>query len=248
MAFVGVTTSLATGGKGPDRVQLGAAYIESIQSAGGIPVLLAPWHAGAALHELLANMDGLVLTGGGDVDPGLYNESVHPLAGGISPRRDAFEMELVRWALGARKPVLAICRGMQILNVALGGSLHQHIPDVYGDSITHQQEAAGYPREEPTHAVEVRGGSLLANLVGAGSIGVNSMHHQAVRGPGSHVVITGRAPDGVVEALEAPALGAFVLGIQWHPEAMGGTSATSRALFEGFIAACAPAAPQALTA
>ncbi len=247
MTFIGVTTGLGAG-SGPERATLNTAYIEAVQQAGGVPVLLPPQLGAREFADLAANLDGLLLTGGGDVDPALYNEKPHREAVGISPRRDTFETDALRWALGGHRPVFAICRGMQVLNVALGGSLYQHLPDLFGDVVCHQQTAAGYGRDEPTHPVDVRGGSLLANIIGSGSVGVNSMHHQGIRAAGSHLVITARAPDGVIEAVEAPALGPFVLGVQWHPEEMLAASVAARTLFAAFIEACSAPAAMAATA
>jgi putative glutamine amidotransferase len=237
MPFIGITTSITAGGRGPERAQIGTAYLAAVQAAGGVPVLLPPQLGEDQLAVLLSELDGVVLTGGGDVDPALYNDRSHPQTAGVDVRRDDLERAVIRWAAGNGKPIFAICRGMQILNVTLGGSLHQHVPDVYGEHINHAQEAAGYSRGEATHSVEIRPSTLLANLVGQGSLGVNSLHHQAVRAVGSHLMITARAPDGVIEAVEAPSLGRFVVGVQRHPEEMVGHSRAARRLFEAFIEA-----------
>ena len=236
MPFIGVTTS-ASSGEGPARMSLNAAYLYALQAAGGIPVLLPPFLLDDQLNALLENLDGLLLTGGGDIDPSRYGEKPHALVHGVSAPRDTLEVTVTRWALAQRKPVLALCRGMQVLNVTLGGSLVQHIPDYYGESIAHSQVDAGYRRDEVTHAVDVRGGTLLANLVGPGGLGVNSMHHQSIRRPGDHLVITARSSDGVVEAVEGPGLGPFVVGVQWHPEELAASNEASANLFSGFVAA-----------
>jgi putative glutamine amidotransferase len=247
MTFIGISMSF-TSGRGPDRVSLNTSYFEALQWAGAIPVLLPPRLDAPSLRTLLESLDGVMLTGGGDVDPALYGEQPHRETVGVAAARDRMELDVIHRTLDARKPLFAICRGMQMMNVALGGSLYQHVPDHFGDSVFHQQEAAGYNRDEPTHTVEVRGGSLLANLVGSGRLGVNSLHHQAVRVPGTHVIVTARAGDGVIEAIEAPALGSFVLGVQWHPEELMQTPA-ARALFQGFVAACRePAEAELVTA
>ena len=237
MAFIGLTTGVTERG-GVERMALNAAYLEAVQMAGAVPVILPPQLGPHQFADLAANLDGLILTGGGDVDPARYNEKPHRETTGVSQKRDEFEVAALRWALGEHRPVLAICRGMQIMNVALGGSLYQHVPESFGDAINHSQAGAGFPRCEATHAVEVRGGSLLANIIGSGSVGVNSMHHQSVRAAGSHLVITARAPDGVIEAVEGPSLGAFVLGVQWHPEEMIAGSGAARSLFIAFVNAC----------
>jgi putative glutamine amidotransferase len=235
--FIGVTTSSTSAGRSPERAQIGTAYLDALQEAGAIPVLLPPQLHENQLAVLLSQLDGIMLTGGGDVDPAIYNERPHPSTAGVLRQRDDMERAVIHWAAANGKPLLAICRGMQILNVTLGGSLYQHLPDVFGDSIRHAQQDSGRGREETTHAVEVKSGTLLASLVGAGSLGVNSMHHQAVRAAGSHLVVSARAPDGTIEAVEAPSLGRFVVGVQWHPEELAPQSRQARALFEGLVEA-----------
>jgi putative glutamine amidotransferase len=247
MPYVGITMSVQDGPAG-ERLGLNTAYLEAVQRAGGIPVLLPPALGRAQLDELFANLDGLLLSGGGDVEPGLYGERPHPKVSGVSARRDRFEIDVVRRAIDRRMPLLAICRGMQILNVALGGTLYQHVPQVFGDTVEHQQVAAGSPRDEITHPVEIRPGTLLANLVGSGAIGVNSIHHQAVRTLGVHLVPSARAPDGLIEAIEGPPLGDFVLGVQWHPEELVSSNDAARAVFEAFLDACQGAGSRELAA
>jgi len=237
MRYIGVTTSLVEG-KIPERISLNAAYVRAVQATGAVPVLLPPHLAGAPLDDLCESLDGLMLTGGGDVDPARYDEQAHPKTVGVSARRDRFELVVLRKALERHVPVLAICRGMQVLNVALGGTLYQHVPDVFGATVCHHQVEAGGQRDQVTHPVEVRRGTLLANLIGSGAVGVNSMHHQAVHALGQHMVPVARTADGLIEAIEAPSLGAFVLGVQWHPEELVEVSEAARALFAGFIEAC----------
>jgi putative glutamine amidotransferase len=238
MAYIGVTTSISTGTSGPERAQLNTGYLDALQRAGAVPVLIPPQLKGDALARLLGGIDGLLLTGGGDVEPGLYGEkTTHPSVAGVSRKRDSLELSVVQWALANQLPTLAICRGMQVLNVSLGGSLFQHVPAHFGEDVIHDQVAAGFGREEATHSVDVREGTLLANLLGAGRLMVNSMHHQALRAVGTHLVVAARSPDGLVEAVEAPGLGRFVLGVQWHPEEMVARSYESRALFEALVRA-----------
>ena len=236
MPFIGVTTSVGSG-PGPERIQLNTAYLAALQAAGGIPVILPPFLENRALNALLENLDGLILTGGGDVSPDRYGEKAHANVVGVSAPRDTHEVAVTRWALANHKPLLALCRGMQVLNVTLGGSLFQNVPEAFGETIRHAQVEAGYERHELTHTVDIRGGTLLANLVGSGSMGVNSMHHQAIRRAGDHLVVSARSPDGVVEAVEGPSLGRFVVGVQWHPEELASRSAGAAALFEGLVSA-----------
>jgi putative glutamine amidotransferase len=186
------------------------AYAQAVVSAGGIP-LLVPALPALPPDQVLERIEGLLLTGGGDVDPRRYGGVPSPQCGGVDQERDAFEISLVRRAVGAGLPVLAVCRGCQVLNVALGGTLTQHLPEV-----TELEHLVPEPRTATVHHVEVEEGSQLARIVGAPRIDVNSIHHQAVELVAPELAVVGRADDGVVEAIEHPSLP--VLGVQWHPE------------------------------
>jgi putative glutamine amidotransferase len=199
----------------PDHYVVRWDYVRSVELAGGIPVVLAP--SGAALHPaLLSRLDGLLLTGGGDVSPALYGEPVHPAVKKSSAERDEFELKLVREALGRDLPVLAICRGLQVLNVALGGTLVQDLPSLVGTSVSHDDLAR--PRTGLAHAVRIVPGTRLHAALGRQDAEVNSFHHQAASALGHGLVATAFAPDGVVEGIELPAA-RFAVGVQWHPEA-----------------------------
>jgi putative glutamine amidotransferase len=185
--------------------------------------------------DVIASVDGLVLTGGGDVQPALYGATPHPTVDLAEPGRDEFELELVRRALDADLPMLAICRGVQVLNVARGGTLVQHIPDEVGLAISHR---APELRDSTVHEIRVVGGSLLERVLREGgheaeARGVNSRHHQAARDVGQGLVISATAPDGVIEALESPHH-RFVLGVQWHPENFCRTG-RFQALFDALV-------------
>ncbi|MCC6386333.1 MAG: gamma-glutamyl-gamma-aminobutyrate hydrolase family protein [Dehalococcoidia bacterium] len=213
MVPIGVTMAFAAGDGGrPARVQVNAAYVRAVAEAGGLPVLLAPGAGTAVIEGWLEGIAGLVLTGGGDIDPARYGEAPHATVAGVSAERDALELAAVRGALARGLPVLAICRGMQLLNVALGGSLIQHVPEWFAGS-NHQQEEA---RDAVTHDVRLTVGSLAAEVCGTAAFAVNSMHHQALGRMGEGLVVSGHALDGVIEACEMP--GRPVLGVQWHPE------------------------------
>ena len=195
---------------------LPASYFELVAAAGGRPLLLPPTSSapggpevGAA--EVIAVLDGLVLTGGGDVDPAAYGEEPDPEVGGVNPARDASERALLAAALEADLPVLAICRGCQVLNVYLGGTLHQHLPDVVGN-LDHRRA----PMQFEDVDVETVSGTRTAGVFGA-STTVRCSHHQAIRDLGRDLVVTARAGDGVIEAVELPP-SRFVLAVQWHPE------------------------------
>lgn len=190
-------------------------YFRSIQRAGGIPVML-PLCGPEDAAEILTHLNGLLLTGGGDIDPDHYGEQPIRELGAIQPERDTTELALARAALAADLPILGICRGHQVLAVAGGGTMIQDIPHQWPDAIKHRQEA---PRWYPSHAVSVTAGTLLERLLGGPALRVNSFHHQAVRTLPEGWVASAIAPDGIIEALEVPDR-RFALSVQWHPELM----------------------------
>jgi putative glutamine amidotransferase len=207
-------------------------YEAAVRRAGATPKPLS-LHVPTA--SALDGVDGLLLTGGDDVDPALYGETAHPTCDVSEPGRDAFELDLIRRALGADLPVLAICRGLQVLNVALGGTLIQDIPSEPGPLLQHDAEG---PPTTLAHTVAVTPGSCLAALVGPDDTrAVNSRHHQSIRALGRGLAVTGVSPDGVIEAVEVPAV-RFCVGVQWHPENFHATGEFDR-LFAGFVDACA---------
>ncbi len=187
-------------------------YMDSIADAGGLPVALAH-HAGIAA-ETIERIEALVVTGGAfDVDPDLYDGGARHRSVVLKAGRTAAELALLHAALACDMPTLGICGGQQLLAVALGGTLIQHLPDEVADALPHEQPN---PRHQAGHAVEILPGTMLHRIVGGESMMVNSSHHQAVRDPGS-ARINARAPDGVIEGIEDPRF-RFCLGLQWHPE------------------------------
>ena len=187
-------------------------YMDSIADAGGVPVALA--HHASLAAETLARIDALVVTGGAfDVDPDLYGGGPRHETVVLKAGRTAAELALLRGALARDMPVLGICGGQQLLAVALGGSLIQHVPDEIADALAHEQPN---PRHEAGHPVAILADTLLRRIVGNPTMQVNSSHHQAVRDPGS-ARVNARAPDGVIEGIESPSH-RFCLGLQWHPE------------------------------
>jgi putative glutamine amidotransferase len=241
--LIGVTTSelrpgeLATlrrHGEPPHpEMALGITYVRAIEAAGGVPVVMPPL-APADVPALVARLDGLLLSGGPDLAPAAYDAQPHAELGATEPGLDAFEYAVVREALRVDLPILGICRGAQALNVARGGTLHQHLPDVVGDAVVHRQAEDG---RHPTHVVDVAPGSRLARVLGTTRLRVNSFHHQAVDRLGEGLRACARAADGTIEAIEDPAR-PFWLGVQWHAESMV-ERPEQLALFSGLVAAAA---------
>ncbi|RVT90612.1 gamma-glutamyl-gamma-aminobutyrate hydrolase family protein [Rhodovarius crocodyli] len=188
-------------------------YFSAVAEAGGLPIALP--HDPERAAEYLHLIDGLLVTGGAfDVDPALYGDASQHETVSLKPGRTEFELAITRAALKADKAVLGICGGEQLLAVAFGGTLIQHIPDAVPNALPHEQPN---PRTEPGHAVAITPGTRLAAIVGEGPMHVNSAHHQAVATPGPGAVVNAVAPDGVIEGLEHPGH-RFALGVQWHPE------------------------------
>ncbi|HEY8613660.1 MAG TPA: gamma-glutamyl-gamma-aminobutyrate hydrolase family protein [Roseomonas sp.] len=205
-------------------------YFAAIAQAGGLPVALP--HDPALAEDYLDRLDGLLVTGGAfDVDPSLYGGGPRHETVVLKEGRTAFEIAVLRGALRRDIPVLGICGGEQLLAVALGGTLIQHIPDSVPDALAHEQPN---PRTEPGHEVALTPGTLLSRIVGAPAMAVNSAHHQAVDRPGEGAIVNARAPDGVVEGLEHPGY-RFCLGVQWHPEYA--VDARDQAILDAFVEA-----------
>ena len=189
--LVGVTTSI-TVGQTPERAYVNSAYLHAVQQAGGVPVLLPPQLSKASLERLVRGLDALLLTGGGDVDPATFGEEPHPTLYEVVPARDALETQVTLIALERKTPLLAICRGIQVLNVALGGSLHQDVATEPGTQIQHSQKEA---REQTTHKVTVTPRSRLGRVLGAEDLEVNSFHHQVIKSLGRGLVPVAWAPE-----------------------------------------------------
>jgi putative glutamine amidotransferase len=215
---------------GREEVVLGSGYFRALAAGGGAPVVMPPLDPDL-VPSYLAGLAGVCLSGGPDVDPEAYGADRHPQLGETQPHVDRFELAVVREAERLGMPLLAICRGAQVLNVAHGGDLFQHLPDEVGDSVRHHR---GDP-EDPVvwHEVEVVPDSLLAKVLGTDTLDVNSFHHQAPRRVGAGLEVVARARDGVVEGLEvrgAP----FEIGVQWHPEGIADRPEQA-ALFRAFV-------------
>lgn len=226
--IVGLTGEIEANGDFSIRPE----YVRAIEKAGGVPVLLPPGPS-AEVTARLAGVDALMLTGGNDVDPALYDETVHPTTK-WNRERDDFELAVVREALERDLPILAICRGQQLLNVALCGTLVQDIPEQVPNAVTHKRK--GFPRWQIAHEVEIVAGTRLREIVGRDVLPVNSSHHQAVKGLGRGLRVSARSPvDGVIEAVELPGR-RFVIGVQWHPEAMWNQEPDHQEIFRAFLA------------
>lgn len=231
--IIGITSSMEVE---QDYYMVATANIKAIEQVGGMPLIL-PYMIGKEDMDAIAQfIDGLYATGGYDIDPTIFGEEPHQKLGTIIPERDTFEIGLMKKLLTMNKPILGVCRGAQTLNLAAGGDMYQDIyAQATGTLIQHQQKA---PKDYGSHFVHVVEGSLLYQLTQEKKLRVNSRHHQANRSVSSHFLISGKASDGVVEAVESMEH-RFVLGVQWHPENMLPTGdLSSKRIYEGFIKAC----------
>ena len=216
------TPRLALGGvvrswDGAERTGLNAAYVRAVAAAGAVPVMLSPLMGHSYAARALDGVDGLVLTGGEDVDPAWYQTQPHPRLNPPSRERDLFELALFAAARQRELPILGICRGIQLVNVALGGTLYQDLPSERPGPVDHDPEGA---RTARTHAVRLQPGSLAAEALGATTVRVNSFHHQAVRDLAPKLVASGWSEDGLVEVVEGGEGQPWLLAVQWHPEEM----------------------------
>ncbi|BBF84740.1 predicted glutamine amidotransferase [Aquitalea magnusonii] len=224
--LIGLTTYPAGQGHG---YHTPLDYVHAVVRAGGAPVLLPPVGQ-SAIDSWLAALDGVVLIGGGDIAPALFDGGLHPTIYNLSPERDETEIALARSLLACKLPTLAICRGLQIINTVLGGSLHLHLPDVVGEAVEHRVP----PRDPTLHRVRVAANSCLAGLLGSTQISSKSWHHQAIDRAGHGVRAVAWAEDGVIEAIEiddAPQ----VIAVQWHPELSAAEDSRQQALFDALI-------------
>jgi putative glutamine amidotransferase len=238
---IGVATQTleAIPGKLPLAWVMGQQYVRVLTAAGALPWII-PLLEGdeATLRAIYEQVDGVFLTGGVDVDPARYGEDRHPKCGPCDPARDWTELTLVRWATSDGKPVLGVCRGHQVINVACGGTLYQDVPDQHPQAIKHDffPSAEGYTRDRLVHPVRVVKGSRLETVLGAELVQVNSMHHQGIKTLAPGLAPSAYSPDGMVEGVEG-SNGHFLLGVQWHPEELAENHPEMRRLFQAFIAA-----------
>ena len=230
--LIGVTPHMDKDGK---YVSLRKDFLDAMESLGCLPVILPMTDSEGALEAMLEQMDGFLFSGGEDVHPRYFGQEILPGCGTVCPVRDRMELALLKKLAAGRKPVLGVCRGLQVLNVALGGAVFQ---DVYKYSgldpvILHNQPL---PAEETSHQVSIERDSLLYQIVGKTSLMVNSLHHQAVSTPAPRMAVTARAPDGLIEAIELKGH-PFYLGVQWHPERLWRNHEEHLQLFRAFAEA-----------
>ncbi len=212
---------------------LGLKYIEAVRAAGGLPLILPNLPANKIL-EVLKVVNGIILSGGGDVDPFYLGEDPHPYLGEVDPKRDEFELSLVKEVLKTNMPLLGICRGAQVLALAAGGKMEQHLYNKNGKNIQHMQKA---PRWHSSHNVKVKKNTLLYSIIKKEEIMVNSFHHQGMFVVPSGFQVSASSSDGVVEALESRSHD-FVVGVQWHPEALVETKEENLDIFKRFVEEC----------
>lgn len=235
MKIIGITSSQENVNE-PLQYTLPKSYVQAIENVSGLPMILPPIDNTEMIKEYLQHIDGLLLTGGVDVDPLLFGDEPTFDMGRIDPNRDFFELHLTKAALEKGLPILGICRGCQMLNIAAGGTIIQDIPSVLGRDkvIKHSQLA---PRWYPTHTVEFTAGSKLEQIFGTRNLSINSYHHQAIKEPAPGFTVTALAKDGVVEAIEQMEH-RFLIGVQWHPELMFQKNTIFTNLFKSFVESC----------
>lgn len=206
---------------------LPSAYVNAVRLAGGLPILLPPGEPNPA--AILERIDGIIFSGGGDINPAVYNGSLHPTIYNIDPLRDDFELALAKLVLNTEMPVLGICRGLEVLVVASGGDLIPHVPDEFGESVIHRLEQLR-PAE---HRVQITCGSCLGKIIGKTDVNIVSWHHQAVRNTPKGWRVTAHASDGVIEALEHEQH-PWAIAVQWHPE-LSIDDPDQQSLFRAFV-------------
>lgn len=232
---VGITCSSILKSQYGERDVLNRKYARAIENAGGVPLILPVFGGAEMAAKYLGAIDGLLLSGGVDVVPAEYGQDALPELDDTDAGRDQLELPLITLALEQNLPIFGICRGLQTLNVALGGTLYQDLPTQKPSGIVHAQSQLGVARDAFTHAINVTADTRLASIVGAGEMQVNSHHHQAIDRLGSGLIVTAIAPDGVIEAVELSA-NRYVVAVQSHPEETATHDERSRQLFRAFVA------------
>ena len=236
--IIGVTTQTLE--EVPDELPrcwiMSQRYVRTLAASGAIPWILPLMDDEATLRSIYERLDGIFLPGGVDIDPDSYNEERLPACGRVDPDRDRTEILFSKWAMADGKPILAVCRGAQLLSVAAGGSLYQDVPTQYPGAIKHDYwpKVGVSTRQDLVHPVKVVENTRLNRILGTDSFFVNSMHHQGIKELGPNLVANAFAPDGLIEGVESQG-DEFVLGVQWHPEDLADTDPQMRKLFDAFI-------------
>ena len=232
--LIGITSAHSQNKYGLPQIHLMRTYVDAIIKAGGVPVIIPSELDEKGWKLLYEKLDGVLFSGGGDIDPKVFHGEDHPRVEGIDNERDTLEVPLILQSIEDKKPFFAICRGFQVLNVALGGTLYTHISDQFSDKVQHDTPK-GKARGIPVHEVQVEEDTHLARIVGTPILKTNSWHHQGVKDISPPLRITARTPDGLVEAMELPDH-PFAIAVQWHPEWMPEDNAMN-ALFKAFVEA-----------
>jgi putative glutamine amidotransferase len=233
--LIGITTYRTHNRYQYPQICLSEAYISSLAQAGALPVLVPLGLSESALDELVARLDGVLFSGGGDVEPERYGSQPHPLVDNVDLDRDRVELHLLQKVLAARQPFLGICRGLQLINIGLGGTLYEDILDQKPGSL-HHSTPDELPRNHLSHTVRVESNSQLSKILAHPEVQVNSLHHQGVRRLAGDLLPTAYAPDGIIEAFELPGV-RYGLAVQWHPEWLQ-EHLSMQALFRSFVEAC----------
>ena len=247
--LIGVTTQTLQAIDGipdglPQSVVMNQRYYHAVAAAGAAPVLIPLVDDVETLRAIYDRVDGVLIPGGVDIDPAQFGEQPHERLGRIDPARDRVEIQLVKWAATDRKPVLGLCRGLQVINVALGGTLYQDLDAEYPNAIKHDYYPTfGFPRNHLAHDVALTRGSRLRHALESDRIPVNSMHHQGIKVLASALAPTATAPDGLIEAAESPS-DSFMVGVQWHPEVFETTDPHTAPLFREFVGAAGSSRPR----
>ncbi len=221
-----------------DDISMRSTYLNAVKQAGGIPVVLPLEAEEQDIRRFVSLLDGFLFTGGPDVHPFLFGENTHLHCGEVSVKRDFLELTLLNLAMEKKKPILGICRGIQLINIGLGGDIYQDIPSQFPQDfpIAHKQP---FPYAIPSHKVSVVPDTKLSEICELPEIQVNSMHHQAVRKTAPCCIVSGTGPDGLIEAIEMPDY-PFLVGVQWHPEYLWKQDKSAANLFFQFVEACCP--------
>ena len=232
--IIGITTYRTPHKGGFLLNSLAEAYVKAVSLAGGIPVLIPLLIQDEHLQSMLTRLDGILFSGGGDIDPVLFGGEEHPEVNFIDADRDRIEIQLVKIAVQTSTPIFGICRGIQSINVALGGTLYTHIPDQLNSDL-HPRYVEGADRSSLIHEVNIESGTIISRILESTVVQVNSLHHQGISKLAPGLVAAGHAPDGLIEAVEMPEH-LFCIAVQWHPEWLVAHK-PMRALFEAFVEA-----------